>query len=327
MTRWFIALLWVALLMVIAVMVWPDAKTEATAKTKTVTKTDAKADVTTVAKIFETMVTNAEAIRQALCVALAPLAAYLVLYAFAVDGDEFIPLDWIAKLLWPFLYLFSLGRRTALMPRGTTARVLETIGWPLSIGAGVLSFFFKYLDRFPEVQRGLAAVLGFLCIAATMKGLRRWDQSPREPTPRTRRRALEELVFPAIWIVFVWAVAWAVVTEELTNFAQAGAIILFGTLALGFAGCGLTLLSRNQLFVVESHWGGLGGGVGGWRVSLPVVLLVTAAFFAGATVMVTRPRIVSSGTPVSKTEDKPSGKGNSSTATAPPNPASEGKKQ
>ena len=133
MTRWFIALLWVALLLVIAVMVWPDAKTEATAKTKTVTKTDAKADVTTVAKIFETMVTNAEAIRQALCVALAPLAAYLVLYAFAVDGDEFIPLDWIAKLLWPFLYLFSLGRRTALMPRGTTARVLETIGWPLSI--------------------------------------------------------------------------------------------------------------------------------------------------------------------------------------------------
>ncbi len=322
MARWFVALLWVALLVVITVMVWPDAKA------------DTKPDANTIA----TMAVTPEAVRQALCVALAPLVAYLVLYAFVIDGDEFLPLDWIAKLLWPFIFLYLLGKPTASVLRGTAAAALYVAGWPLAIGAGVLSFFFK--DLLPEVQRGLAAVLGFLCIAAAMKALRhgRGQSDPPPGTASRRTVVTEELVFAGTWIVFVWAVALAVWTDELTKFAQAGAIILFGTLALGFACCGLSLLARNQLFAVESNWGGLGGGVAGWRVSLPVVLLLAAAFFAGATVMVTRPPALSSGAQPTKTETRSDTKGgpsatpSSSGSTAnpaagatPPSTAPEGK--
>jgi hypothetical protein len=38
---------------------------------------------------------------------------------------------------------------------------------------------------------------------------------------------------------------------------------------------------RGQPFGVESHWGGLGGGLGGWRVSPQVIYLVAALVFAG----------------------------------------------
>jgi hypothetical protein len=38
---------------------------------------------------------------------------------------------------------------------------------------------------------------------------------------------------------------------------------------------------RGQPFGVESHWGGLGGGLGGWRVSPQVIYLVVALAFAG----------------------------------------------
>jgi hypothetical protein len=37
-------------------------------------------------------------------------------------------------------------------------------------------------------------------------------------------------------------------------------------------------LSRGESVSVESHWGGLGGGIAGWRLSAPLVYLLTIAF-------------------------------------------------
>lgn len=312
MSRWFIALLWLALLVVIAVTVWPKAQPNATAETKADATALAQTDATPVARILKFMADNEDHVREALCVALAALAAYLVLYAFVIDSDEFIPLDWVARLLWPFVYLLSPTKQTSATSRGIAPRVLYALGWPFALGTGVLSFFFK--DLIPGVQHGLAALLGFLCIAAIMKALRRGRSQSSRPYGTAPRRTIviEELVFAGAWIVFVWAVGLAVWTDQLTKYAEVGAIVLFGTLALAFACCGLTLLSRNQLFAVENNWGGLGGGVGGWRVSLPVVLLLAAVFFAGATVAVTRPPAPSSGTKSAKTDTKSDTKAGSS---------------
>lgn len=250
MAKWFITLLWVAFLAVMVLVALLD-------------------------------VVN-DTIRRVMCIALAPLAAYLALYAFLIDADGFIPLDWITRKSPP--------------------PMLYVIAWPLAAGAGVLFFFF---DKLPaDVQRGLAAFLGFLSISATMKAVHWRRQSQRDGPPRTRAVATEELIFAGTWIVFVWAVTWAVVTGELTRLAQAGAIVLLGTLTLCSACCGLSLLIRNQVFAVEGSWGGLGGGVGGWRLSLPAALLLAAAFFGGATVMVTQPAVKLSGDKAIQTADK-----------------------
>jgi hypothetical protein len=36
-------------------------------------------------------------------------------------------------------------------------------------------------------------------------------------------------------------------------------------------------LDANERLAIESHWGGLGGGLGGWRISRPLIFLVVSA--------------------------------------------------
>src|SRR5713226_8852458 len=37
-------------------------------------------------------------------------------------------------------------------------------------------------------------------------------------------------------------------------------------------------LSRGETVSIESHWGGLGGGIGGWRLSTPLIYLLGIVF-------------------------------------------------
>ena len=66
---------------------------------------------------------------------------------------------------------------------------------------------------------------------------------------------------------------------------------------------------RGEGFEIESHWGGLGGGLGGWRVSAPLVYLfgVVAVLALGTTAV--RP---STGIP-----DQPSAASESPSTTSP----------
>jgi hypothetical protein len=56
-----------------------------------------------------------------------------------------------------------------------------------------------------------------------------------------------------------------------------------------FRGRGLRSLEHGDGFAVESHWGGLGGGLGGWRVSRPLMFLIGALACAGLTFAVASP--------------------------------------
>ncbi len=67
------------------------------------------------------------------------------------------------------------------------------------------------------------------------------------------------------------------------NPISAALIIICGTLAL-FAGMHVVEgLARGETIEVNSHWGGLGGSMGGWRLSPLATMLIVALILLGAT--------------------------------------------
>ncbi|WP_416896262.1 MAG: hypothetical protein ACMVY4_12010 [Minwuia sp.] len=77
----------------------------------------------------------------------------------------------------------------------------------------------------------------------------------------------------------------ALVLDKLSGASSAVALLL-GGLALGSFWVFVWLLLRGEPVGIESHWGGIGGGVGGWRVTAPLVFLLLTLFFGGATAAV-----------------------------------------
>lgn len=64
--------------------------------------------------------------------------------------------------------------------------------------------------------------------------------------------------------------------------------VLAGTLLAALLGASLALLFlavteifRGEPPAVESHWGGFGGGLGGWRISSSLAYLLAALFLGG----------------------------------------------
>jgi hypothetical protein len=55
-------------------------------------------------------------------------------------------------------------------------------------------------------------------------------------------------------------------------------LILAGLVLLIFISALVRSLSRGENVSVESHWGGLGGGIAGWRLSAPLVYLLVIVF-------------------------------------------------
>lgn len=63
-----------------------------------------------------------------------------------------------------------------------------------------------------------------------------------------------------------------------------------GLLTVVFVGLLFLYIREGQAVELRSHWGGLGGSVAGWRLSMPLVCLVAAlAFGALATIVNLRP--------------------------------------
>jgi hypothetical protein len=99
-----------------------------------------------------------------------------------------------------------------------------------------------------------------------------------------------------------------------------GLTVLFASIAWMFLLRLAGSLDRGESLGIESHWGGLGGGVGGFRISRPVVYLFCAITFGAlAAAAVSRyPTPVVEEMPVEKEEGDTGGTGPD--AKAPPAP-------
>jgi hypothetical protein len=62
-------------------------------------------------------------------------------------------------------------------------------------------------------------------------------------------------------------------------------IYALGGVTAVLLGLFIFLLVRGESVYLETHWGGLGGGLGGWRVSPALAALLGAIAFASLSVM------------------------------------------
>jgi hypothetical protein len=76
----------------------------------------------------------------------------------------------------------------------------------------------------------------------------------------------------------------------------AALLALFVSLTVLFAFETFRSLEHGDGFAVDSQWGGLGGGLGGWQVSRPLMFLFAALACAGLTFAVASPELPSADT-------------------------------
>jgi hypothetical protein len=112
------------------------------------------------------------------------------------------------------------------------------------------------------------------------------------PAPAAAKNPWEEIERALVWtipaiLLITLALTFAVVTQLVHGVERAdektlmvGASALFACVALVFLTRLIRSLEDGQQLGVESHWGGLGGGVGGWRISMPVAYFIGVAAFA-----------------------------------------------
>ena len=65
------------------------------------------------------------------------------------------------------------------------------------------------------------------------------------------------------------------------SFLQAIVAVSFASAALVAATMATDRIAAGDAIEMQSHWGGLGGALGGWRLSPATSLLLVALFFAG----------------------------------------------
>lgn len=118
------------------------------------------------------------------------------------------------------------------------------------------------------------------------------------------------------WLTgLLMAVLLAAVYFQQMSAAGAIAAAVFGGAALFFAERLVRSLDRGERASFESAWGGLGGGLGGWRLTTPLVYLVATAVF-GILLMVVAVQELPPGrageTPVTAEDEQQEGGGEAS---------------
>jgi hypothetical protein len=89
-------------------------------------------------------------------------------------------------------------------------------------------------------------------------------------------------VYVALFCFAMMAVA-AVQSDQL-SFARSALVILIGSGALVAAAQAVAQLERGETIELTTHWGGLGGGIGGWRLSPVTALIIIALALTGSAV-------------------------------------------
>jgi hypothetical protein len=103
---------------------------------------------------------------------------------------------------------------------------------------------------------------------------------------RAQRNAPTSWTCIVLFCAAIVAVA-AVRTDQL-SFGQALPIVILGGVAVIAASAAIARFEKGDRVEMESHWGGLGGGLGGWRISAVTILSLLALAFAGAAVVAAR---------------------------------------
>lgn len=127
-----------------------------------------------------------------------------------------------------------------------------------------------------------------------LESFRRWfDRNAKpvaatpRPSPWERAESLALLLLPVIVLLTLAGTTLLLVTPNVDRIARADEKLLTMGIAALFANIAVIFLARligglnlGDSLGIESHWGGLGGGVGGWRISRVAVYLICTVTFA-----------------------------------------------
>lgn len=99
----------------------------------------------------------------------------------------------------------------------------------------------------------------------------------------------DERKAPSSWIIGVLFSAGVMVIAALRSdrlpLLQGAMVAVLGSIALVAAAHALTLFRSGETVGLESSWSGLGGGLGGWRMSPATALCVLALLSGGAAIL------------------------------------------
>lgn len=106
--------------------------------------------------------------------------------------------------------------------------------------------------------------------------------------PETAPRLLSP-VLAAVVVIASATLAAVVIHGAIAGVLQpapAALVLIFGSLTLLAGACALDSARRGEGISIESHWGGLGGGLSGARLSTSAVLLFLFLVLSSATILV-----------------------------------------
>jgi len=157
-------------------------------------------------------------------------------------------------------------------------KYMAYIFYPVALLLGCLFFLIDFHVFSDVMEMSFTAVLGILAMIYTLYIISGHSNS------KIQDITIEDWIFRSVWLLFVIGVLTAYLGGKLVNPVEAVAMILFGTLMLYFTLYTVTMILGGGSLSMESHWGGLGGGMGGWRMSRTMVFLLLSLFFGGLTV-------------------------------------------
>lgn len=134
----------------------------------------------------------------------------------------------------------------------------------------------KVESLWPDRNEALP-ILGILASLLLLAAIGAAAQEHVEAPPSTRRQALTLIMAAAALLV-------AGILFQKVNAVPAALLLLCGGVAVVIALTIVEQLRDGRSVELTSHWGGLGGAFGGWRLSPLVVTVLLALIFLGAAV-------------------------------------------
>ena len=164
------------------------------------------------------------------------------------------------------------------------------LDWRHDAVAAALKSLASQLD--PSFSPLLAAAAAFVAGAlATAFAAAAWPRGGKSTGPgRTVFDAGRLGALLAVAMLGLTVLAIVAVDRSQVSAAGAAMAVLFAALALAAGGPAVDALQRGEGVNFESHWGGLGGNQGGWRLSpVATLLILTVGFAAAARAALTLP--------------------------------------
>jgi hypothetical protein len=159
--------------------------------------------------------------------------------------------------------------KNSIFPSLSWAQVLVIATSFVCGGAATLVLLVWFISPSPRLAQFLVIVASFVCGgAATLVLLLRFQD-----------RLTSAFALTAVPVGFLAAGAMVGVAAGEISVVHATLLIVLGGVAIAAFARIIEMLGHGDAIELQSHWGGLGNGLGGWRLS-PVTSLILLALFA-----------------------------------------------